>query len=142
MIGPSLALQTLHRITSKHLSYVDLDRLRPNAAHFANDIAVDGQGNSYVTDCFSPIIYKVDAQGTANIFLEDNRLAAPAGSFGLNGIVFHPDGYLLVVKYDEGILYKVPLANPKAFTLVALGSAFTSADSLLLADRTYAAGCL
>lgn len=128
-------LASYDRTTGKRLSYVDLGKLRPNAAHFANDITVDNQGNSYVTDSFSPIIYKVDTQGTASVFLEDDRLAAPAGSFGLNGIVFHPDGYLLVAKYDEGTLYKIPLATPKAFIQVASGSVFTSADGLLLADR-------
>lgn len=114
---------------------MDLSSLRPGGAHFANDMAVDGEGNAYVTDSFAPIIYKVDAQGRASVSLEDSRLTAPAGNFGLNGIVFHPDGYLLVAKYDEGILYKVPLANPSAFTRVAANTAFTSADGLLLYDN-------
>jgi len=129
------ALASFDRSTGQRLAYVDLGGLRPGGAHFANDVAVDNQGNAYVTDSFSPIIYKVDAQGKASVFLEDSRLAAPAGNFGLNGIVFHPDGYLLVAKYDEGLLYKVPLANPSAFTQVAASTPFTSADGLLLADN-------
>ena len=97
-------------------------------------MAVDAQGNAYVTDSFAPIIYKIDAQGTASVFLEDSRLAAPAGNFGLNGIVFHPGGFLLVTKYDEGALYKIPLTNPSAFTRVA-SPAVPSADGLLLTDN-------
>ncbi|UOQ73114.1 hypothetical protein [Hymenobacter cellulosilyticus] len=70
----------------------DLGALRPSASgHFANDIAVDGQGNAYVTDSFAPVIYKVTAQGVASVFLDDARLAAAPGAFGLNGVVFHAD---------------------------------------------------
>lgn len=129
------AVASYDRSTGKRLSYVNLSQLRPGASHFANDIAVDRQGNVYVTDSFAPIIYKIDPQGTASVFLEDSRLAAPAGSFGLNGLVFHPDGYLLVAKYDEGTLYKIPLSDPKSFALVASDSRFVSADGLLLADN-------
>lgn len=128
-------LASFDRATGQLLAYADLSGLRPGGAHFGNDVAVDGEGNAYVTDSFAPILYKVDLQGRASVFLEDPRLAAPAGSFGLNGIVFHPDGYLLVGKYDEGALYKVPLANPAAFARVASAASFASADGLLLADR-------
>lgn len=128
------ALASYDRSTGRRLTYTDLGALRPSLGHFANDVAVDAQGNAYVTDSFAPIIYKIDAQGTASVFLQDNRFNAPAGNFGLNGIVFHPDGYLLVAKYDEGIIYKVPLANPTAFTRVTT-TAVPSADGLLLADN-------
>jgi sugar lactone lactonase YvrE len=97
------------------LSYIDLGALRPNLPHFANDIAVDNQGNAYITDSLSPIIYKVDAQGVATVFLENSQLSGGTG-FGLNGLVYHPDGYLLVAKSNDGTLYKVPLANPASFT--------------------------
>ncbi|MBD2767027.1 hypothetical protein IC235_03855 [Hymenobacter sp. BT664] len=133
--GKLAALASYNRSTGQRLAYVDLSSLRPNLPHFANDVAADNQGNAYVTDSFAPIIYKIDAQGTASVFLEDSRLAAPAGSFGLNGIVFHPDGYLLVGKYDDGTLYKVPLANPTAFTRVATAQVLASADGLLLSDN-------
>jgi len=128
------ALASYDRTTGRRLAYVDLGGLRPGLGHFANDVAVDGQGNAYVTDSFAPVIYKINAQGTASVFLEDSRLSAPAGNFGLNGIVFHPDGYLLVAKYDDGTLYKVPVANPTAFTRVAT-TAVLSADGLLLTDN-------
>ena len=115
---------------------VELGTLRPNVGHFANDIAVDAQGNAYVTDSFSGIIYKVDATtNAASVFLEDARLAAPAGMFGLNGIVFHPDGYLLAVKSDEGKLFKIPLATPTMFTTVTTTQSLTAGDGLLLQDN-------
>ena len=117
------------------LNYVDLGALRPTLPHFANDIAVDAQGNAYVTDSFSPIIYKVDAQGVATVFLENAQLSGGTG-FGLNGIVFHPDGYLLVAKTNDGTLFKVPLANPASFTTVANTQSLVGADGLLLLDNT------
>ncbi|WP_052732969.1 SMP-30/gluconolactonase/LRE family protein [Hymenobacter terrenus] len=133
--GKLAALASYNRTTGQRLAYVDLGGLRPGSSHFANDVAVDAQGNAYVTDSFSPIIYKIDAQGNASVFLEDSRLAAPTGFFGLNGIVFHPDGYLLVAKYDDGTLYKVPLTDPSSFIRVASSQVFASADGLLLTDN-------
>ncbi|MCB2409067.1 gluconolaconase [Hymenobacter lucidus] len=121
-------------VTGQLLSYVDLGILAPNLSHFANDIAVDQLGNAYVTDSFSPIIYRVDPQGRASIFLQDARLGAPAGKFGLNGIEFHPDGYLLVAKTDDGSLFKVPISNPTSFTKVASSQDLVGIDGIQLQD--------
>lgn len=118
---------------------VELGTLRPTTTypnHFANDIAVDAQGNAYVTDSSAPIIYKVDAMtNVATVFLEDAQLGAPAPMFGLNGIVFHPDGYLLVAKSNEGVLFKVPLSNPSSFSRVTTTQNLQGADGLLLQDN-------
>lgn len=113
--------------------YVDLGALRPGQQHFANDIAVDLQGNSYVTDSFSPIIYKVDLQGNASVFLENPQLSGGTG-FGLNGLVFHPGegGFLLVAKANDGTLFKVPISNPQSFTTVSKTQSLVGADGLLL----------
>ena len=134
-----LAAVAIFNLSGTRTGYVDLGSLRPAAAgHFANDLAVDNIGNIYVTDSYAPIIYKVDIQGTASVFLEDGALAAPAGKFGLNGIVCHPGGYLLVAKSDEGTLLKVPLANPAGFSKVALpaGLDLSGDDGLQLIDNT------
>jgi len=116
------------------LSYVDLGALRPALPHFANDIAVDAQGNAYITDSLSPIIYKVDAAGVATVFLENSQLSG-GSNFGLNGIVYHPDGYLLTAKTNDGTLYKIPLASPSSFTTVASSQSLVGADGLLLLDN-------
>lgn len=130
-------MATFDATTGKRTAYVDLSALRPGQAHFANDVTFDAQGNSYVTDSFSPIIYKVDAQGVASVFLESSKLAAPAGQFGLNGIVYHPDGYLLLLHSAQGALYKVPLANPAAYSAVTVSPNLAGADGLLLTDNQH-----
>jgi hypothetical protein len=129
------ALASFNPSTGALLSYVDLGGLRPALPHFANDIAVDSQGNAYITDSLSPIIYKVDAQGVASVFLENSQLSGGTG-FGLNGIVFHPDGYLLVAKTNDGTLFKVPVANPASFTAVTSSQSLVGADGMLLLDPT------
>ncbi len=125
------ALAIFNSNTGSLMSYVDLGALRPGVNHFANDIAVDAQGNAYITDSFAPIIYRVDLQGTASVFLEDAQLSGGTG-FGLNGIVFHPNGYLLVAKSSDGALFKVPLTTPTAFTRVTTTQSLVGADGLLL----------
>jgi sugar lactone lactonase YvrE len=129
------AVAIFNTTTGALLNYVDLGGLRPALNHFANDIAVDAAGNAYVTDSYAPIIYKVDPQGVASVFLENAQFDAGT-AFGLNGIVYHPDGYLIVAKANTGTLFKVPIANPASFTTItnAVGLTLTGADGLLLTD--------
>ena len=132
------AVAIFNRSTGAKTGYFDLGSLRPNAAaHFANDLAVDDAGNIYVTDSYAPIIYILNTQaGTAAVFLENAALAAPAGSFGLNGIVYQ-NGYLIVAKSDEGKLIRVPLTNPSGFSVIATpGLNLSGADGLQLIDNT------
>jgi len=128
-----LAAVAIYKSTNGSLiRYVDLGGLRPTQPHFANDIAVDQDGNAYITDSLSPIIYKVDLQGNASVFLEDPQLAAASG-FGLNGIVYQ-NGYLLVAKANDGALFKVPVSNPAGFSRVTTAQSLVGADGLLLFD--------
>lgn len=115
------------------ITYVELDTLRPGAAHFANDITVDAAGNAYISDSLSPILYKVTPNGEASIFLEDDRFVG--NGFNLNGIVYHPDGYLIVAKKSEGVLFKVPIDNPTAFSEIQVGRDFIGTDGLILASN-------
>ncbi len=66
--GQLAALASFDARTGARTNYVNLGALRPGQDHFANDIAVDLLGNAYVTDSYSPIIYKVTAQGQASVF--------------------------------------------------------------------------
>lgn len=115
--------------TGDALLYVDLTSTYAGP-HLLNGIALDAAGSAYVTDSFSPVIYKVDADGSARVFATDPRFAGEGIS--LNGIVVHPDGYLLVVKKSDGVLFKIPLDTPQSITTVQLGRRLEGGDGLLL----------
>jgi len=118
--------------SGKKLTDIDLSLLIPGK-HFANDLAFDLQNNAYVTDSFAGAIYKVSADGKASVFAKD-ELFKTAGT-GLNGIVVHPDGYLIVDNSAKGQLYKVDLKNPKNIEKIVVDQFFTGADGLLLTDK-------
>src|SRR5206468_1911557 len=99
--------------------------------HLLNGIAVDATGNAYVTDSFSAAIYRVSDDGKASVFARDDRFAGPG--VGLNGLVVHPHGFLLVIKKSDGALFKVPLAEPRQVSQVKVDGAFTGGDGLTLA---------
>jgi len=128
--GPAISLLAYDLASGERLFFTDLSTFDPEARHFANDVTVDPDGNAYVTDSFSPVIYKVDPQGEASIFLQNDAFASE--QFGLNGIDYHPDGYLLVAKADEGALFKVPLDDPEAFSRVELDAPVSGADGIVL----------
>ncbi|UUU22364.1 SMP-30/gluconolactonase/LRE family protein [Streptomyces sp. DSM 40750] len=113
--------------------------------HLANDIALDPAGNAYVTDSFSGHIFKVTPSGAKSTFLYapalDAGITDNLPNVGLNGIVYHPDGYLLAVRYDTGAIFRIPLDHPDRFSEVTLQDHVPGADGMALtADGTlYAA---
>jgi sugar lactone lactonase YvrE len=117
--------------TGDELFFVTLsDLMMEDTRHFANDVTVDADGYAYVTDSFSPVIYTVDPDGNAEIFLESDEFAVEG--FGLNGIDYHPDGnFLLVAVAGKGAIYKVPVDDPAALTQVEL-SEMLGVDGMVL----------
>ncbi len=130
--GQLASLVRFDLATGEMLDFINLGELAPGIPHFANDFVFDDAGNIYVTDSFSPIIYRVSPEGEAEIFLQDDRFLGDG--FNLNGIVYHPDGYLLVAKYNEGVLFKIPVENPADFTTVELDTELFGADGLVLQE--------
>lgn len=116
--------------TGKLIKYLDLGKLGGAGGHFCNDIALDGAGNAYVTDSFGPMIYKIDTGYNASVLLNNKRFTGKG--FNLNGVVVK-DGYLLVAKANEGLLFKVPLDKPEQFTQVKITESLSNADGLLWA---------
>jgi sugar lactone lactonase YvrE len=125
--------------TGERIAMVDLGAVAgggDDAEFFVNDVTVTDDGSIYATDSRMNVVYRVDASYTPSLFY---RFAAMEG-LGLNGIVTHPDGYLIVVaSAGQGVLYKVPLDDPQAASQIALAEPVTGSDGLVwAADGTLA----
>ncbi|MFI6099735.1 SBBP repeat-containing protein [Lentzea sp. NPDC051213] len=108
--------------TGRTLQLVDI----PNGA---NDIAVDPQGNAYVTGTMGDTIWKVDRAGVVTPFARDPRLGGAA--FGNNGIVWDPRGFLVTGHYTNGTLFKVTRDRVEELPVPKL----PGADGLVLTPR-------
>lgn len=108
------ALAAYNLATGERIFYADLSTLADHA-QFVNDVAVDDEGNAYVTDSSGSALYRVTPEGEASIFVSDEQLGSDA--FGMNGIVYHPGGYLLVA-VDE--IIRIPLDAPQDLAPVAI----------------------
>jgi hypothetical protein len=80
------------------------------------------------------VIYQVDANGLPSILVRDDARFSNPG-FGLNGIVYHPNGYLIVANTGAGRLYKVDLNNGNAVSEVG-GISSLPGDGLTLVGTT------
>jgi len=127
--GKLAALAVFQLSTGKLIKYINLAE-GLDGSHFCNDIIIAKDGTAYVTDSFSTIIYKIDSDYKHSVFL-DNKTFGGVG-FNLNGMVLS-DNYMLVDKFNDGTLFKVPLDNPEAFTQVNISEKFHGADGLLWA---------
>ncbi|GAB3887888.1 SMP-30/gluconolactonase/LRE family protein [Spirosoma agri] len=117
--------------TRTNLRRVNLAALLPGSNHYANDLAFDSEGNAYVTDSFAPVIYKVPADTTKPSILVNSPLFAGTEGINLNGIVYHPDKFLIVAKANEGSLYKVSLSAPTLPKQIT-GPALPNGDGMVL----------
>ena len=115
--------------TGKKVEDINLSALKPGK-HFANDIVLDDNGNAYVTDSFSPLIYKIDEKGRASIFANSPLFGSI--DVGLNGLVYHPEGYLLVAHNTNGSVLKVPLKTSDQVSKVKIENFFPGADGMLI----------
>ena len=84
-------------------------------------------GSAYVTDTQTNVVYRVGPDNVASVLY---RFPATKG-LALNGIVFHPSGYLLVT--GGANLYKMPISNPAGVTEVKLPEDLPGQDGMLWA---------
>jgi sugar lactone lactonase YvrE len=127
--GKLAALAVFQLSTGKLTNYINLVE-GLEGGHFCNDIVIAKDGTAYISDSFSTMIHKVTLDYKTSVFLDNKIFSGKA--FNLNGIVIK-DNYLLIDKFNEGLLFKVPLDNPEAFTQVKINEKFDGADGLLWA---------
>ncbi|XVE77539.1 hypothetical protein DITRI_Ditri13aG0071300 [Diplodiscus trichospermus] len=106
----------------------------------ADDVAVDTDGNAYVTDAKASKIWKVDVNGELLSILR-HPLFNPKEWYkslvALNGIVYHPDGYLIVIHTFSGNLLKIDLTKGEEVKLIEVeGGPLAFGDGLELISPT------
>lgn len=99
----------------------------------ANDMTLDDKGNLYITDSKAHVIYKIDAKGVHTVFMDYSAFGV--AGVGLNGITYHPDGYLLVSHNVNRDLWKVPVDNPTRVSKVIIHDFFPGANGLHLDEN-------
>ena len=120
---------------------INLSLLLPDAsAYFANDIAIDNNGNAYISDWYARAVYKVDLDGNPSVFwINETGIES-----GANGLDFHPNGYLLVSILnvnDQGLytdygLVKIPVDDAKNAKIVDVtDDRFTGFDGMVFNSK-------
>lgn len=118
--------------SGKRLALYDLASVGPGLRN-ANDVALDPFGNAYVTDSFAQVIYRIDTSGKLTVYA-DSPLLKTGEMFGLNGIVYHPDGYLLVGAWNSGEIFRISTSDPGQISKVVLPETFKGMDGINLTD--------
>ncbi|HFD14455.1 MAG TPA: hypothetical protein ENJ34_04035, partial [Epsilonproteobacteria bacterium] len=119
---------------------VNLSSLVPTAsAYFANDIAVDDDGNAYITDWYANVVYKVDLLGKATLFWENKTdiKGTPNGLGFKDGSIF-----VSLIKVNDKWLYtdyglvKIDINNPKSTTVIKMNnSGFAGFDGMVIKEN-------
>jgi hypothetical protein len=130
--GPGIAKLGVYRLsTGARLAMVDLGSVAEpdeDSIVFANDVTVDGAGNAYLTDTWLNLVYRVDPDYNASVLYRFE----PTTGLGLNGIVHHEAGFLIVVAIGgQGLLWKIPVDNPEAARPIDLSQPAIGADGLV-----------
>jgi sugar lactone lactonase YvrE len=128
-----IRLISIDMATGNKLTDVDLSNLISDRQHFANDLTFDDQGNIFITDSYAHAVYRVTADGSASVFAT-SKLFETEG-IGINGIVYHPRGFLLVDNSNTGRLYKIDSHDPAKVSRIEIDQYFLGADGMILKDE-------
>ncbi|KAH7676452.1 Calcium-dependent phosphotriesterase protein [Dioscorea alata] len=105
----------------------------------ANDIAVDEDGNAYITDAKANKIWKIGSNGELLSIIRSDVFVQRKEWYynfdGLNGIIYHPNGFLLVMHTSSGHLFKVDITTENV-TMVNVNGSIFMGDGLELLSPT------
>jgi len=120
-------------MTKKRVEYVDFTNFSSEVKCYANGLTLDEKGNVYVTDSHRPIIYKIDGKtNESSIFLEDEKFGGE--DWNLNGIAYHPNGYLIAIQMSKGVLFKIDLPT-KQISEIQLDENIIGADGITIINN-------
>jgi len=111
-------------------------KLDATAPHLCNDLIGDKNGNIYAVDSFGPIIWTIRTDGSGLDVFSTNDLYKPVANvaIGLDGIAYHPDGYLLIMHYGGAYLMKVPTSGTEKGTPTKVTDVGGASADLALPD--------
>ena len=93
----------------------------PDPKSLCNDIVVGSDGSAYVSDSFTPNVYRLKPGGTALEAWATDPLLAPAkDGVGLDGIAIGADGNLYVTTFIPAKLFKIAVKDGKAGAVTEL----------------------
>jgi hypothetical protein len=93
----------------------------PDPKSLCNDIAVGSDGSAYVSDSFTPNVYRLKPGGTAlDAWATDPSLAPAKDGVGLDGIAVGADGNLYVTTFIPAKLFKIAVKDGKAGAVTEL----------------------
>jgi len=93
----------------------------PDPKSLCNDIAVGSDGSAYVSDSFTPNVYRLKPGGTAlEAWATDPSLAPAKDGVGLDGIAVGADGNLYVTTFIPAKLFKIAVKDGKAGAVTEL----------------------
>ena len=114
---------------------------------WVNDIAIGPNGDAYATDSDHSVLYRIPAAELQNPSAAEQNLPVflewpdppfsnyEPGYLESNGIVATPDGkYVLVVHYNDGLLFRVRLADKRVKQVDLRGYSLFSGDGMVLTD--------
>ncbi|KAJ0110505.1 hypothetical protein Patl1_00881 [Pistacia atlantica] len=106
----------------------------------ADDAAVDEEGNAYVTDAKASKIWKVGVNGELVSIIRSPLFIAKEwykNLVGLNGIVYHPNGFLIVIHTFSGNLFKIETGKGEEIKLIKVeGGPLSFGDGMELLSPT------
>ena len=118
----------------------------PEAGAFCNDLALDGQGNLYVTDSLGGTVAILKKGANALMTWSQEAEFKPSpGALGPNGIAWDGTGAIFMSTFNAGALYRIPIqADGSAGPAVAItvqpalagpdGIRLVDSDTLLVAE--------